>query len=483
MKFSILHSSARPDKWEEVYAQWIAAADQPVQVEYILVADRRWGFDRLPEFRWNQDGRHKALWNTGRRCYVDGVNIAAAYAQGDILIVNADDQFPCAHWDSELLKVILDPRYSEDACLRSNFVVEVTTNTPAEHDRGIMVMPILSRVRYQKQGHVFYPAYESMYADNDFCAKAHADNCNPEYCGDDRGIVLDARHLVFPHKHPIFDQSRAWDAAYEQQNRREAYELGAAIFEKRKESNFADIRVIVKEKPKRSIACLLPGEHFSQAWVGAWTDIVSVLNDSWTVHVQFGHASNVYFARQAMADAIRPVNADLLLWIDDDQILTLEGLNHLIADLDADPELDGVVGWAWCQPDSYDNGPMLSCGAWDQDGNPQRFTYECLMDGPEDVKPISYSGFPVVLMRGRTLEKAGARAFLPIFDEKSFPPYGMSGEDAAFFFRARQKGCKFAVDRRVKVPHLKLRCAEPVTSASLEAAPARAERERREVAL
>jgi len=29
---------------------------------------------------------------------------------------------------------------------------------------------------------------------------------------------------------------------------------------------------------------------------------------------------------------------------------------------------------------------------------------------------------------------------------------------------------KFAVDRRVKVPHLKLRCAEPVLGSSLEGA-------------
>ena len=44
MTFSILHTSARPEKWREVYDAWIAAADHPEDVEYVLVVDERWGF-------------------------------------------------------------------------------------------------------------------------------------------------------------------------------------------------------------------------------------------------------------------------------------------------------------------------------------------------------------------------------------------------------------------------------------------------------
>ena len=105
MKFSILHTSARPDKWRAVYNAWIAAADNPSSVEYVLVIDRRWGFTELPIGARNS-GIFTAVWNTGRKCYVDGVNIAAQYATGDVFIVNADDQFPCEHWDTELLNAI-----------------------------------------------------------------------------------------------------------------------------------------------------------------------------------------------------------------------------------------------------------------------------------------------------------------------------------------------------------------------------------------
>lgn len=499
MNFSILHSSARPDKWKEIRQAWLDAADKPDQVQYVLVCDRRWGFDRLPHYEMSANvhrGVAKpyarmdvAVWNTGRRCYVDGVNIAAAYAEGDVLIVNADDQYPCGHWDSELLKVILDPTYTPEACLGSNFVVEVTTNTPAEHDRGIMVMPILSHARYREKGYVFYPAYESMYADNDFCEQARADNRNPRpdgtlYVGDDvQGIVLNARHLVFPHRHPIFDAALQWDAAYEAQNRKEAYQLGEAVVAARRQSNFGEVKVV--ERPpaanKQKLACLLPGENFSQAYVGAWTSILSESEQLFEVNVQFGHSSNVYFTRQLMADSVAPTKPDLILWLDDDQVLTLAGYRQLLADLAQHPELDAVAGWAWCQANIY-GGPeaKLSCGVKPEGEKARRMSYAELMGGEADLKPVYFSGFPALLMRGALLDQVagnrgirGERAFLPIFDEDLFPPYGMSGEDAAFTMRAHDQGFKIAVDRRVKVPHLKLRCAEPVEGSSLEGGAAR----------
>jgi hypothetical protein len=475
MKFSILHTSARPDRWREIYSAWLDAADHPEEVEYVLVCDRRWSFDKLPE--WRVGSNFKALWNTGRRCYVDGVNIAAAYAEGDVLIVNADDQYPCEHWDTELLKVILDPTYTVEACLASDFVVEVSTNTPAELERGISVMPILSRARYEQLGYVFYPAYESMYADNDFFEKARADNRNPRpdgalYSGDDvRGIVLNARHLTFPHRHPLIEPALEWDQAYQEQNRRPAYERGAAVLAARRESDFGRLgEVRVQERPepttRQKLTILFPGEIFSSAVFGAGLSIQSEAEQLFHVEVLFGHSSNVYLTRQAMADGVIATKPDLVLWIDDDQVLTLDGFRLLLADLRAHPELDAVVGWAWCFPNIYGNEAKLSCGTTSE-GQDRRMQYAELMAGEDDLKPVSFSGFPAMLMRGAFLEKMGPRSFLPLFDEERFPPWGMSGEDAAFTIRARERGFQIAVDRRVKVPHLKLRCAEPIEQTSL----------------
>jgi hypothetical protein len=92
--------------------------------------------------------------------------------------------------------------------------------------------------------------------------------------------------------------------------------------------------------------------------------------------------------------------------------------------------------------------------------HPQAFDYAKLMQGDDDLKPIGYSGFPVVLMRAELLTKAGGPdAFLPVLDSRF--QFGKSGEDSTFFARAGVRGAKFVVDRRVQVPHLKLMPAGP----------------------
>ena len=253
--FSILHSSARPAQWRQVYDAWMSAALHPEQVEYVLCVDERWGFSGPPEFPGAGEdigARPQNLfvvWNTQRRCYVDGVNQAAAAAHGRILIVNADDQYPALNWDESIISVLerraaidsgVDPARWPDGVFATDggtlwpaeFVIEVSTGTPREHERNILVMPIVSRSRYERLGYLFYPQYESMYADNDLCSQARLD-----------GVVIDARALVFPHRHPLFDSSVPTDEQYEAQNSPEAYRHGAAIFRWRERMRFGQVQL------------------------------------------------------------------------------------------------------------------------------------------------------------------------------------------------------------------------------------------------
>src|ERR1051326_3960085 len=124
-KFSILHPSARPDAWRKVYDDWLSKAAHPEHVEYVLCVDRRWGFVEPVGGLRSMDCY---VTNNARRCYVDAVNRAAEAASGDMLIVVADDQFACDQWDDELLCDADGPE----------FVIEVSTGTVREHERGIM---------------------------------------------------------------------------------------------------------------------------------------------------------------------------------------------------------------------------------------------------------------------------------------------------------------------------------------------------------
>jgi hypothetical protein len=225
--FSICHTTARPHGWQEACKAWIGAAESPVTLEYVLCVDDRWGFTELPGCPVDGfEGTWKTVWNRGRKCMVDGAAEAAASSTGYVLILNADDIFPPPRWDDDLLQVLAG-RPREDKKKYEQFVIQVSSGTKAD-ERGLMVMPILSRPRYLELGYALYPLYDGVFSDDDFSEHAQHD-----------GIVLDAKHLVFPHRHPTFRQDRqGWDAVYQHQNAKEKYETGFAILTERRANQF-----------------------------------------------------------------------------------------------------------------------------------------------------------------------------------------------------------------------------------------------------
>ena len=476
--FSILHTSARPDKWRQVFDAWMGAAVDPSLVEYVLCVDGRWGFshDDL-----EVDGPHRVVWNEGRRCYVDGVNTAAAAATGQILIVNADDQFPALCWDESLIQVLdkyaaqasgagSDPAqwpdgvFSADASLwPAEFVIEVSTGTPREHERGIIVLPILSRTRYERFGHVFYPQYESMFADNDFCESARLD-----------GVVIDARGLMFPHRHPLFDASVrkpgvAWqdtDTAYSAQNSPEAHRIGAGIYRWRQRNKFGRI-----ERVQETIALCLTGETFNGAYLDAMLTLYGhLVNRDFAVWRAREYTSNVYVTREQIRRVMLGLEpkAELFLWIDDDNPApTPDQFDRLLSVLDSRPDVDGVFGWCWIY-DADKKSFKVSCGQWSPDGVHWR-PFDHLFPLETQPREVEASGFPCALLRRSAFDKAGPNAFLPILDDRL--EHGVIGEDHAFLHRAQAAGARFLADPTVRVQHLKYCDCEPELPAIKKPAP------------
>lgn len=452
--FSILHTSARPDKWRAVYEDWMSKAVHPEDVEYVLCVDPRWNFSMDPKAydapyipRVTQDhlpaidNLHVCV-NNQRRCYVDGVNIAARESTGDILIVNADDQFAAQNWDERLIIALSIGR--DRTQLTDSYVIEVSTGTPQEHERGIMVMPILSRSRYEQLGFVFYPEYESMFADNDFAEHARQD-----------GVVIDARHLMFPHRHPINGQAED-DQVYRTQARLEAWGLGEQVLSRRRAGAFLSV------PPKRMIALCLSGEMFRGEWVDGllalWRHLLHELDFS-ILKIRAA-TSNVYATREALRREVMKADPkpDLVLWLDDDNILSPEQFDRLLGDVDAHPEVDGVAGWCWIHDDKK-RSFMPSCGNWAPD-HAHWSPFQPSFMHETELRSFEAGGLPVMLMRRSALEKAGEQCFLPVIDDRL--DTGMMGEDTGFFLNAGQGGAKFLVDPRVRVPHLKWVEVEPV---------------------
>lgn len=439
--FSILHASARPDKWREIYDAWIGNAVDRSQVEYILVCDERWGFSTVAN---HLDGPDKVLWNDARRCSVDSWNLAAQAATGQILILAADDVYPPDRWDA-LLNLAVSRSDNESG----DFVMHVSTGTDGmiggtKYATGLL---IISRGRYERLDYALCPEYTGMWSDVEFWVHAEQDKC-----------IVDATALMFEHRHPILTRPdwKDADAVYAEQNRAEHYEEGKRIFDRRMRDKFK------LRAGRPSIAMCLPGEHFSSPWVVAYTGLLmSLIYKGYPVVPPFfSFSSNVYITRSVLANAVLGTTPapDYVLWLDDDNLLTCEQFELLLSDLENNPDISAVAGWTWVQPDGQQIECTMSAGKTADDGTCTPMPLLDLLEARDkgELLEVDYFGFPAVLMSYSTLVKAGKFPFAP----QAAPDYafGFMGEDAAFCRAARERGgCRFFVDPRVQLPHMKLR--------------------------
>ncbi len=454
-KFSILHTSARPHSWVATYRAWMRACANPSDVEYILCADRRWGFTiREGEHRTSDGSTFRVVYNHGRKCMVDGYQAAAAHCTGDVIVLNSDDMQPCPEWDARLSEA-----WGERNPLTDDFVIQVSSGTGADA-RDLMVLQILSRGRLTRLGYVLYPGYESMYADDEFSEHARLDK-----------VVLDARHLLFSHTHG------EPDAVYAHQNRAASYALGSKLLSFRRSTGFgtgtpAPLPAASPDpEPGTSgkqmvIGLCLPGSSYSGAWLGQFIGLFSqLIGHGYGVMCFTGYSSNVYVTRGVILEVVQrsELTPDYLVWLDDDNILTFEHLSMLLADARQHPEAGIIAGWCWCQPDGYDAPvPKTSCGMVTMGEEPNyadgQFLEACAQTA--SLVEVEYTGFPALLMRSYLALGIGPQAFSPI----THPAlrWGAYGEDVSFCIRARQYGAKILIDPRVQVPHLKLRAVQPL---------------------
>ena len=177
---------------------WLNAASDPTRVEHIFAVD---------------SADVVSVVSTGKSC-VAAWNLAAAKAQGDLLVQLSDDWVPSLGWDESLLAEVKDKNLARD-----EVVLAISDGTRKD---DLLCMAILSRARYEKQGHLFFEGYESVFSDNEFTHRAHKD-----------GVVIDARdRLRFEHRHPVFGKAKM-DETYAHNNTPERYKAGEALFKER----------------------------------------------------------------------------------------------------------------------------------------------------------------------------------------------------------------------------------------------------------
>jgi glycosyltransferase involved in cell wall biosynthesis len=147
---------------------------------------------------------------------VKGWNLAAENASGKVLIAISDDFYPIRYWDQRIL-TISDPEW-----INRRHVVMVNDG----YIKDLCTLTIVTKVRYDELGYLFYPKYESMYCDTELTHHAVQD-----------GIMIKALHLVFSHYHPDNNMRRkdAVDMAHSNSDR---YTSGQILFARRQAQGF-----------------------------------------------------------------------------------------------------------------------------------------------------------------------------------------------------------------------------------------------------
>lgn len=202
-KISLLHATrGRPQGAVIARKLWYDLADHPDEIEHIFAFDND-DADSHCLRRFN----HVEL-QPGGGC-VAAWNAAAAASLGQVLIQLSDDWTPVQGWDTLILNRLGD--------LKQPRVLAISDG---HRNDDLLCMAICTRAYYGQDCFLFHPEFTGVYSDNWFTELAHA-----------RGQVIQARDIVFDHRHPIFT-GKPMDATHAAQNAPERYVQGKAVLEK-----------------------------------------------------------------------------------------------------------------------------------------------------------------------------------------------------------------------------------------------------------
>ena len=229
---SVIHPSARPRNLADAIATWYrACAGAAPGLQYVACchAEQAAEFAAAAPleslrarfagliFAVNSGPNHPTL--NGRSSFVDNANCAARAAAGDVLVLATDDLDPPEGWDKLILEAIAScgksPRRTlRDGRAQPEAVLKCSNGDARSDARDLILHPIMTRARYERQGWIFAPEYSGMYSDNELTIRARID-----------GVVVEAPHIVFRHRHPdygtaVMDQIYAW------QNSRDEFARG-----------------------------------------------------------------------------------------------------------------------------------------------------------------------------------------------------------------------------------------------------------------
>jgi len=222
---SLLHATkGKPEKALATMRLWAERAYTPALIEYVLAWERSDEastafFDAtLPtaEMPWFEGGVVAIRGDFGGSAPAWAA--AAMASSGELLIQVSDDFEPPGHWDTALLNR-LPPDWEKEPLV-------IAVSDGLRRDK-LMTMFICTTAYAAQKGEFLHAGYQSMFSDDDATFRAYFDQSQGK-CR-----VIEARDLVFRHRHHCADGSVPEDDTYRWQNRPEAYGAGKKLFVER----------------------------------------------------------------------------------------------------------------------------------------------------------------------------------------------------------------------------------------------------------
>lgn len=237
-RISLLHATrGRPQMALTAKSNFFKSAVRPLGIEHIFAIDA----DDAESLDALKHHRHVVI-EEPNGC-VKAWNRAAAACSGNVLVQLSDDWLPCNNWD-ELIWLALEEEATKRATGNPMPLVPLVLAISDNHRTdSLLCMAILTRARYHEQTHglntsgepnkdesllpvgwgrhLFFPGYFGVYSDTEFTVRAY-----------DAGIVVQAKHIVVDHQHPIWlgKPIHQWDDTHRRQNEGRRYAEGKALF-------------------------------------------------------------------------------------------------------------------------------------------------------------------------------------------------------------------------------------------------------------
>jgi len=239
-KISLLHATrGRSKQANDCRDKWLNAAKDPKSIEHIF------GIDDDDTDSLSNINTQRVIVQRGKGC-VAAWNACAKASKGEILVQLSDDWEPVEGWDEIILK--------EFEGVEGEQVLAISDGARTD---DLLCMAILNRKRYEKQGYLFHPDFFSVYSDNHFTWAAQRD-----------GVIKNAKHIVFEHKHPVFNKAE-WDKTYLESNAQQNYLQGHGKFLEltRPEGATVVLAMIVKNEIHNMRRCLESVKDIINYWV------------------------------------------------------------------------------------------------------------------------------------------------------------------------------------------------------------------------